>query len=293
MKFFPPIAGSGEQGPAGPTGPEGPAGPQGPQGETGPAGPTGPQGPQGDTGPAGPQGIQGETGPQGIQGIQGVKGDTGDTGPAGATGPQGPQGIQGETGPAGSNGVGVPIGGTTGQVLQKASGTDYDTEWATPSGGGGSLPMIVLGKTSAASQNVGGANGSETWWTWDSQVKVDAGFTHSTSVNPSRITVAADGWYEIAFIGSAQTTGSNRTTLQGIFRVNGGATSRRGTVRSYTRGASYGNVSPQLFATIQLSAGDYIEVGSRVEDTDATYTINTTGAEIDDDSHYLQIKKVA
>lgn len=155
------------------------------------------------------------------------------------------------------------------------------------------LPVIILGKTSAVSQNVGGANGAEVWWTWDSQVKVDTGFTHSTSVNPSRIQVDADGWYEIVFIGSAQTTGSARTTLQGIFRVNGGTTSRRGTVRSYTRGSSYGNASPQLFATIQLTDGDYVEVGSRVEDTDATYTINTTGAEIDDDSHYLQLKKIA
>lgn len=212
-------------------------------------------------GVAGPKGDTGDTGPQGPQGETGPQGPQGETGPAGPTGPQGPQGEPGATGPAGAD--------------------------------GGSLSMIVLGKTSAASQNVGGANGSETWWTWNSQVKVDAGFTHSTSVNPSRITVAADGWYEIVFIGSAQTLGSSRTTLQGIFRVNGGATSRRGTVRSYTRGAVYGNASPQLFATVQLSANDYIEVGSRVEDTDSTYTINTTGAEIDDDSHYLQIKKVA
>ena len=35
----------------------------------------------------------------------------------------------------GQNGVGVPIGGTTGQVLAKASGTDYDTEWVNQSGG--------------------------------------------------------------------------------------------------------------------------------------------------------------
>ena len=31
----------------------------------------------------------------------------------------------------GQDGVGVPTGGATGQVLKKASGTDYDTEWAT------------------------------------------------------------------------------------------------------------------------------------------------------------------
>jgi len=39
----------------------------------------------------------------------------------------------------GQDGVGVPTGGTTGQVLKKASSTDYDTEWgsveALPTGG--------------------------------------------------------------------------------------------------------------------------------------------------------------
>ena len=53
-------------------------------------------------------------------------------GNTGATGQQGQQGIQGEAGPAG---VGVPTGGTAGQVLAKASGTDYDTEWINQSGG--------------------------------------------------------------------------------------------------------------------------------------------------------------
>jgi len=38
-------------------------------------------------------------------------------------------GPKGDTGPAGANGVGVPVGGTTGQVLGKASGTNYDTAW--------------------------------------------------------------------------------------------------------------------------------------------------------------------
>lgn len=33
------------------------------------------------------------------------------------------------------DGVGVPTGGTAGQVLAKASGTDYDTEWVDQSGG--------------------------------------------------------------------------------------------------------------------------------------------------------------
>ena len=114
-------------GPIGPQGPKGDVGPQGPKGDTGPAGP---QGPQGVQGPKGDTGVTGTQGPQGEQGPRGEKGETGEQGPKGETGPTG------QTGPAGAPGVGVPTGGTTGQVLAKASGTDYDTEWADPAAGG-------------------------------------------------------------------------------------------------------------------------------------------------------------
>lgn len=99
---------------------------------------TGQQGPKGDKGDTGDTGPQG---PQGIQGVKGDKGDTGDTGPTGATGAQGPQGIQGvkgdkgdkgdtgDTGATGPAGPGVASGGTTGQRLEKASNTNYDTHW--------------------------------------------------------------------------------------------------------------------------------------------------------------------
>ena len=97
---------NGEAGPQGPEGPQGPAGEKGDTGERGPIGPEGPVGPKGDAGEQGPQGIQG---------------------PIGETGPKGDQG------PAGP---GVPTGGTAGQVLTKKSGTDYDTEWKDPAGGG-------------------------------------------------------------------------------------------------------------------------------------------------------------
>ena len=107
------------QGPAGDTGPTGPAGPAGADGATGPAGADGATGPAGDTGPTGPAGPAGDTGP---------------TGPAGDTGPTGPAGPQGDPGPAGQ---GVPAGGTTGQILAKIDGTNYNTQWIpAPSGGG-------------------------------------------------------------------------------------------------------------------------------------------------------------
>lgn len=125
-------------------------------------------------------GFTGATGPQGIQGIQGIKGDTGatgETGPTGATGATGPKGDKGdtgdtgatgETGPAGADGadgVGVPVGGTTGQVLSKINSTDYNTQWTTPTtgtvtsvGGTGTVNGISLSGTvtSSGSLTLGG-----------------------------------------------------------------------------------------------------------------------------------------
>lgn len=54
-----------------------------------------------------------------------------------------PRGAAGQNGQDGAPGVGVPSGGTTGQVLKKVSGTDYDTEWANESGGGSSGHTIL------------------------------------------------------------------------------------------------------------------------------------------------------
>lgn len=86
----------------------------------------------GGVGPTGPVGPAGPVGPQGA------------TGPAGAQGPEGPQGPTGATGPQGPAGVGVPVGGTTGQVLSKLSATDHDTGWVDQSGGGGVLRQSIV-----------------------------------------------------------------------------------------------------------------------------------------------------
>lgn len=84
----------------------------------------------------GPQGATGATGATGPTGPQGATGATGATGPAG---PQGETGATGATGPAGP---GVPAGGTAGQVLAKASGTDYDTQWVNQSSGSSDGPTL-------------------------------------------------------------------------------------------------------------------------------------------------------
>lgn len=85
---------------------------------------------EGQNGTDGADGAQGPTGPQGPQG---------DTGPAGATGATGATGPTGATGAQGPAGQGVPAGGTTGQVAQKASNADYDVTWADAASGSGDL----------------------------------------------------------------------------------------------------------------------------------------------------------
>jgi hypothetical protein len=127
-------------------GAEGATGPTGATG-VGITGATGVQGVTGPTGVTGATGLQGTTGPTGVTGATGVQGTTGPTGATGvgitgATGVAGATGVQGTTGPTGATGVGitgatgvagagVPIAGTTDQLLKKLSGVDYDTAWTS------------------------------------------------------------------------------------------------------------------------------------------------------------------
>lgn len=113
------------------TGPQGIQGIQGVKGDTGAQGTQGIQGVQGPKGDPGNQGPIGNTGPQGDPGVQGIQG---------IPGPQGPKGDIGNTGPQGPTGPGFAAGGTIGQVVVKASDTDYDTMWATMAGEGD--PML-------------------------------------------------------------------------------------------------------------------------------------------------------
>ena len=195
------TSGSSIPGPAGPIGPQGPAGangldgvtgPMGPQGLTGPQGPAGANGLDGATGPMGPQGIQGPQGPAGVNGLDGATGPMGPQGPAGLTGPQGPAGTPG------ANGQGVSAGGTTGQVLAKVNGTDFNTQWVTPSAGGSGAQVALIATKTTNAQVLSLANGTNTGdlVTFDNVVTSNASIgTYSTSTNT--FTVAQSGVYTI------------------------------------------------------------------------------------------------
>ena len=206
----------GPQGPQGLTGATGPAGANGTNGLDGATGPMGPQGPQGLTGPTGAtgangtNGLDGATGPMGPQGPQGLTGATGPVGATGAngtngidgaTGPMGPQGPQGLTGPAGTNGTngqGVPVGGTTGQVLAKVNGTDFNTAWVTPSAGGSGAQVALIATKTTNAQVLPIANGTNTGdlVTFDNVVTSNVSIgAYSTSTNT--FTVVQSGVYTI------------------------------------------------------------------------------------------------
>ena len=71
---------------------------------------------------------------------------------AGTVGPAGPKG---DAGSNGTNGQGVPTGGTSGQVLAKKTGTNYDTQWVDQTGGGGSGTVTSVTGTAPISVATG------------------------------------------------------------------------------------------------------------------------------------------
>lgn len=139
-------------------------------------------------------------------------------------------------------------------------------------------PVIHLPKD--VQQDVGGANGTVTYISWDATaVKKDAGYVHEDVTNPTRIEVDSAGRYRLDFVVSATQSGADRTTLMTHYRIDGTTVVTRGRQRNYTRGSIYGDVSVGMNTEIDLTAGQYIEVGITVDDTDATYTLNTINAE--------------
>ena len=132
--------------------------PQGATGATGATGPEGPTGPAGATGPAGTAAtvVVGLTN-TGAPGTYASVINSGTTSAAvlDFTIPAGATGAAGATGPAGPAGPGVPTGGNTNQVLSKASGTNYDTQWVTIAGLGTVTSVDVSGGTTGLTTSGG------------------------------------------------------------------------------------------------------------------------------------------
>jgi hypothetical protein len=106
-----------------------------------------PAGPKGDPGIPGRDGIDGQPGIAGRDGIDGQPGNPG---------------RDGVDGQPGSPGVGVPAGGASGQVLAKASASDFDTHWVDASGGGAALPWSAT-VPAGVLVNWGGIESAVSW----------------------------------------------------------------------------------------------------------------------------------
>lgn len=103
----------------------------------------------------------------------------------------------GDPGADGTDGQGVPVGGTTGQVLAKASNADYVTEWVDASGGSSDHGTLTGLSDDDHTQYHNDSRGDARYYT-KSQVdtslsgKADTSHTHSIA-NVTGLQTALDG----------------------------------------------------------------------------------------------------
>ena len=131
---------------------------------------------------------------------------------------QGPFVITGSDGTDGTDGEGVPVGGTAAQLLAKATGTNYDTEWVdAPAGGGGTAQALsrfeanTTANTTAQALAVAYADILEIAAT-DVFANI-GGFTVATVSGISTITIPNDGLFKVTARLKAVTAGSVRSQL--------------------------------------------------------------------------------
>lgn len=125
----------------------------------------------------------------------------------------------------------------------------------------------------------GGANGTIVAAVWDGTElhKDTRSFTHSTSTNPSRVTIVDTGRYHVKGVIACLNGGANRQVLSTRYRIDGGSWVTRGAQQDYSRGSGYNNdIRAPFDFEVDITAGSYVEVGTIVERTDASTTALAT-----------------
>jgi len=106
--------------------------------------------------------------------------------------PHGATGTNGQNGNDGAPGQGVPTGGTTGQVLAKVDGTDYNTAWVNASTGGDTGNITFSGDTIGSTNNSVNITGSN----WAQLETTDGSDTTQiwTELNAAYVNVHGTSW---------------------------------------------------------------------------------------------------
>ena len=198
----------------------------------------------------------------------------------------------------GTNGVGVPTGGTAGQALVKASGTDYDTEWADAGSG-----VLSGGTTGQALVKASNADGDVEWGNMPIGIPSGGESTQVLSKNSGNnydvgwktvVGIPSGGASDMALV---KTTASDYSVgWRNIKGIPSGGTAGQALVKSsgtdydvawenlldivYPVGSIYmsvNNVSPATFigGTWTQIEGAWL-VGAGVSDIGQTYSAGTT-----------------
>ena len=144
--------------------------------------------------------------------------------------------------------VGSSIVGATGIGQTGATGP------TGPTGGGGNMPNGMV--SDATTQNIAATTTAQAI-TFDTNEVLD-GITHSTTVNPSRITIDATGTYLVTFSMVANLTSGVAATLDFWMRQNGVDIPRSNSKTSVATVDDRRLVT--MTALVVALAGDYIEV---------------------------------
>lgn len=126
-------------------------------------------------------------------------------------------------------------------------------------------------------QNLGGAVGTATAIDWKAQDYITGTYTHSTTTNPSRVTVNTTGRYNIRANIAWENRGGARAVIGVDILVNGVTAKTRGRGMNYSRGINQDDgISTNINTELALTSGDYIEIIATLDDADSnSYVINT------------------
>ena len=186
---------------------------------------------------------------------------------AASSGGGGEQGPQGPTGPAGSDGAdgqGVPTGGTTGQILKKSSGTDFDTEWADESGGGSSPDYATFYQATGGITGI--SNTAVTLNLASTQVNSD-GAVFSLSANTVTVNKSTD--FLVIMDNYINSGGSSRSEYSlWLERDSSEIAGTRHAV--YARGYDSGQ-SASMSTVLSITSGDVFRM--RIQRTDGGGTV--------------------